>query len=249
MSGSEEKKPYRSEYWRAWRQRKAAEGRCSHCGRERGPADDGYRTCGKCRATLRELNRRRYADQREKNPPAGSKGDPRASFRSGAYRLDNARIVRFKMDGELARSLGILRMGFVESGLWEPHSRSIFWRALLKLPLRLGAEARVRPRPRIGRDEWVLARPADFRIDGECDGVLSRYRARTRRKQAEAVRDILYWSAEHLIASHNGTLKPRDARPFHPDDFYKAVARPKPRPSERPRHHTPTPRVFPGILR
>jgi hypothetical protein len=244
MHGSDEK---RRAYYRERYARLVAEGRCAKCGRTRAPGDSPTLRCAPCRAKQNERNARRYANRREQNPPAGSKGDPRQSFRCGTYRLDNKRAVRVHLDGELARSLGILRLGFVASGLWEPHSRSMFCRALLKLPLRIGAEGMVRPRPPIRLDDWVLGPPLVFFIDGECDGILSRYRARTGRNLSEAVRDHLYWSAEHLIASANGMVKPWGARPFHPNDFYKAVARPKPKPTQRPRHHTPIPRVFPGF--
>jgi len=234
------------EYQRERRHRLIAEGRCDHCGRVRDEGEKVTQRCRRCREAVNQWALRRHANRRAKSPPELDIGDPREPFRFGRVRLDDRRELKINVDGGLAEVLGVVRMGFVRSHHYEAKSRSIFVRTLLALPMRLGAEARVHPRPPVRRGDWVIGGDLHFWIDGEIDGVLKRYRGRTGRRQAEAVRDILFWSCSHLISTHNGMLRPSDPRGVRPDEFYAAVAAPQPRPSERPRHHSPALRVFPS---
>src|SRR5882724_3218664 len=81
----------------AIRARRKAEGRCVDCGRVKAADDTKYSTCGACLAKNRAVKARRYADQREKNPPAYSR-DARKSFRYRQTHLKNPRIVYSVLD-------------------------------------------------------------------------------------------------------------------------------------------------------
>jgi hypothetical protein len=184
------------EYRRAYRERCIAEGRCANCARVRADDDRDTLCCYACRLTKNAGSARRYADQREADPPRAVRADARASFRYGKHRLKNPRRITLAISRDLLEMIDRIRKNWVLTPHYEPYLVSEMVRRILSV-----LQDRDDEIPCIGKlqREQGSGLSLCFMCDEDNWAVLQRQRERTGCTLPAAVRDCLCYAAEIVL--------------------------------------------------
>ncbi len=189
------KKKYDTPSWKRWRKRAEEEHLCVWCRRAKLPENWPYRYCDACLEKNRARCLKRYADLREKNPPAYSR-DGRKSFSYRKVHLKNPRSIICVLDYDVLELFDACRRNWVTSPHYEPYQVAAFTRRILSL-----LQGKEIPIPYYG--ELRKADSSGLRLAFLCDEdnyqVLTKQQERTGCSLCAAVRDCLRYAIEEIL--------------------------------------------------